>query len=39
MTNHLRDRRHTIIYRTFWTVVSLGAFGYLGAMFAQYLAS
>lgn len=39
MSNHLRDRRHTIIYRTFWSIVSTGAFVFFGAMYLQALAS
>ncbi|UDL16319.1 membrane protein [Microbacterium phage Zooman] len=39
MSNHLRDRRHTIIYRAFWTVASIAAFGFLFWAYAQYLAS
>lgn len=31
--------RHPRAYYIFWTLASIGAFAYCGAMFAQYLAS
>jgi len=34
-----RDKAHGLGYRIFWTLATIGAFWYLGAMFVQYLAS
>ena len=37
--NNKPRKRHGLLYYYFWTAVTVSAFWYLGAMFAQYLAS